>query len=304
MSDRLLLGLAGLTSLTWGLTGIFVRLLPSVSPVAVASTRLLIAFVVALPMLLLFKTHQRSIAMACKTPVAYLLAILLVAYYLLATTAFQLAPVAEVALLLSTPPLFVLALRCVWGQKPALIELCGALVALVGMVIILLPKILHTAAWSLQQISGDLAALAAALMTALYAFFYKTLTEQAKAPNAIGVSLLTFALGGMMLGLVMTNPDNIQAYAQLNYRDLGLFMGLGIVSTALPTLGFALASKRLPAVITASISLLIPLFAGLAGFLILEEQLTPGFLLGSMLVIAGVILIIRQAGLASLNRHD
>lgn len=294
MTDKLILAVALLTSLTWGLTGIFIRLLPSVSPMLIASSRLFIAFVVALPVLLFWQKRQPAIALAYKTPRAYLLAALLVAYYWLATTAFQLAPVAEVALLLSTPPLFVLALRKLAGHKPTLLELCGALVALTGMLIILLPKLFAPAVWTLQQVSGDLAALAAAVMTALYAFFYKTLADQAKAPHAIGVSALTFAIGAMLLALCATNETSVKQFALLSQRDVYLFIGLGVISTALPTLGFALASKRLPAVVTASISLFIPLFAGVFGVLILQEPLTPGFLFGAVLVISGVIMMIRH----------
>ena len=95
----------------WGLTGIFVRLLPGMSPLAVTTGRLSGALVVALPFFAISDARRSSLRLAVKKPVAYALASLLVGYYLLATAAFQLSPVAEVALLLSTPPLFVLASR-------------------------------------------------------------------------------------------------------------------------------------------------------------------------------------------------
>lgn len=102
---------AGLTAMMWGLTGIFVRLLPPVSPLAVTTGRLLVALIVALPILAVSDINRLNLKVALKNPVAYALASLLGAYYFLATAAFQLAPVAEVALLLSTTPLFVLTLR-------------------------------------------------------------------------------------------------------------------------------------------------------------------------------------------------
>jgi drug/metabolite transporter, DME family len=102
---------AGLTAVMWALTGIFVRLLPAVSPLAVTPGRLLGAPIVALSIFATSSAKRSSLNEAIKNPVAYALAFLLAGYYLLATAAFQLAPVPEVAVLLSTPPLFVLALR-------------------------------------------------------------------------------------------------------------------------------------------------------------------------------------------------
>jgi len=294
MSDKVLFLVAALTSLSWGLTGIFVRLLPPISPILIAAGRLFIALLVVLPIILLLQNRQYGLAIVYRRPIAYLLASFLVAYYALATVAFQLAPVAEVALLLSTPPLFVLALRCLFGQKPALFELSGALLALGGMVIIMLPKLALGGHLSIQQIIGDLTALGAALMTALYAFVFKQLSEKGKAPEASGVALLTFTLGSVVLTLMVAASTNAANFALLDARAVYLFIGLGVICTAIPTFGFALASKRLPAIITASISLFIPLFAGIFAYLLLAEKLSTNFYLGSLLVIAGVIMIIRQ----------
>jgi DME family drug/metabolite transporter len=301
MSDRVLLLVAALTSLTWGLTGIFIRLLPPISPMLVASARLFIALLIVLPIIILLKNRQHGLAIVYKQPRAYVLASLLVAYYLLATVAFQLAPVAEVALLLSTPPLFVLALRSIYGKKPAIREVAGALLALAGMLVVMLPKITVSGQLSMQQVLGDIAAITAALMTALYAFAYKVLAEQGKAPEASGVALLTFAVGSVVLAAIFACNASPADFEPIDLRALYLFIGLGVLSTAIPTFGFALASKRLPAIITATISLFIPLFAGLFAFLILGESLSLNFLLGSLLVIGGVILIIRQTSIPPLK---
>jgi len=81
---------------------------------------------VVLPILGLLRSSRRSFRSALRHPAAYVLALLLAGYYLLATAAFQMAPVAEVALLLSTPPLFVLAFRRVRGDIPGRAEIAGA----------------------------------------------------------------------------------------------------------------------------------------------------------------------------------
>ena len=71
--------------------------------------------------------------------------------------------------------------------------------------------------------------------------------------------VLAWVILALMVGLapVPSGWDTLNGHALL------VFLGLGVLSTAIPTIGFAVASKRLPAVVTATISLFIPLFAGL-----------------------------------------
>ena len=73
-----------------------------------------------------------------------------------------------------------------------------------------------------------------------------------------------------------------------------LLLGLGVVSTAIPTVGFSLVSRRLPAIVTATISLLVPVFGGLSAFLVLGERLSPNFLVGCVPVLGGVAMIVRR----------
>src|SRR5262249_53284450 len=96
-----------------------------------------------------------SLGLAVKNPVAYALASLLAGYYLLATAAFDLAPVAEVALLLSTPPLFALALRRIRGDVPKVLEVSGAALAVTGIGFILAPRLALTGGAFNARLIGD-----------------------------------------------------------------------------------------------------------------------------------------------------
>jgi drug/metabolite transporter (DMT)-like permease len=90
--ERSALATAAVTAAMWGLTGIFVRLLPPPSPLAITSGRLLIAFASTPPILVIYAAHRRELKRALTRPIAYALACLLVTYYFLATASFQLAP--------------------------------------------------------------------------------------------------------------------------------------------------------------------------------------------------------------------
>ena len=285
---------AGLTSLMWGLTGIFVRLLPPLSPLTVTAGRLLIALVAAVPVLVLYRGSRQSFKSVLVRPIAYVFALLLAAYYLLATAAFQMAPVAEVALLLSTTPLFVLAFRSARGDIPTRTEIGGALLAMTGIAIILAPKMSFAEGMQIHHLTGNVLAICAAGLTAFYAYMYRILSVRGVAPETMGVSLLTFAMGGIVLSLMAGLAPAPSGWDTLDGAELLVLVGLGVLSTAIPTIGFAVAAKRLPAVATATISLFIPLFAGLFAFLILGEKLTAMFIPGGILVLGGIAMVLRQ----------
>ena len=225
---------------------------------------------------------------------AYVLALLLAGYYLSATAAFQLAPVAEAALLLNTSLLFVIFLRGMQGMPPVRAEILGTFLAMGGMALIMVPKITFGGQAPVQHLYGHLSAIGAAVLNALYAFTYRFLAEQGRAPEASSVSILTFAAGSMVLIVVLSLTPTPSGSTDLNGSSLLVFLGLGILSTAVPTVGFAITSKRLPSIVTATISLFTPVFAGLFAFLILGESISMTFMAGCLLVLGGVALVIRQ----------
>ena len=200
---------AALTAIMWGLTGVFVRLLPHVSPLALTEGRLGGALIVALPIFAASEGKRSSLMETLKNPLGYALASLLVGYYLLATAAFQLAPVAEVALLLSTPPLFVLALRRMRGDVPATLELFGAGVAVTGIVLILGPRLTLTERLGNHRLAGDVLAICAAILTALYIYVHTQVARERRALEPSSVTFMTFALGSVALiavGWVFRQP--------------------------------------------------------------------------------------------------
>jgi len=286
---------AFMTSLTWGMTGIFVRVLPSsISPLIITLGRLLIALFVTMLIILCVPKIRQSFLLAFKYSISYVLALLLCGYYILATVAFQMAPVAEVALLLSTPPLFILSLRFLLGLKPTKMEMSGALLSIMGIVYIMAPTISLNNAVSTEHLYGNIIAICAAALTAIYAFVYRRLDGKKSIPSPMGVSLLTFLLGSVLIAIVVSFTSRSLGLKQLSTFDFLIFMGLGIFSTAFPTLGFAIASKNLPSIITAIISLFIPLFSGVFAYIFLGENLSVNFFIGCFLVLSGVVLIVKN----------
>jgi len=293
---------AAITAVAWGLTGIFIRLLPSHSPLAVTAGRLAIALAVALAILALSAELRAGLCAVWRRPVAYALAALLTAYYLLATAAFQMAPVAEVALLLSTPTLFVLGFRALRKDLPTRREIAGTLIALGGIATVMAPRLQSSAAHG-PHLAGDALALCAAVLTASYAFLSRVQAEKRNPLDSGGVSVLTFLFGSVLLGILSAmQPGESVGMWPMDVADWLPWLGLGVLSTAIPTLGYAWASRRLPATASATISLFIPLFAGFFAWLILDDALSHQFVAGCIMVLGGVAMIIGGGGRSPLCR--
>lgn len=286
------LGAAALTAIAWGLTGIFVFLLPPVSAFYIAGGRLLLGLACVLPMLA-SAPARHALCNAMGRPVAYLFAALLSAYYLFATSGFQHAPVAEVALLLCVAPIFVLMLRRLRGDVPTRMELGGALLALIGLAWILAPRLAGGDSEHENHLLGDLLAIAAAACTALYADAYARLHKQGLSPDPLGTTCLTLIVGSMvLLGLAWGFAEPLPAALSSDMGALWLLLGLGVLCTGIPSMSFAYASKHLPPLVTATISLLIPVFAALFAALFLDQHLPLSMLPGSLVLLGGVALVL------------
>lgn len=79
----------------------------------------------------------------------------------------------------------------------------------------------------------------------------------------------------------------------LNGRILLVFAALGAVSTTVPTIGYAAASRRLAPVLTTTYRLLTPICAALLAALVLDEMPSKWLLPGGTLVLAGIALVLR-----------
>jgi drug/metabolite transporter (DMT)-like permease len=114
------------------------------------------------------------------------------------------------------------------------------------------------------------------------------------APEPTSLTFLTFLLGAaVLIGIAGPFPITV-SLEKLSGRSLLSLLGLGVLCTAIPSLGFAFVSKRLPPTITAATLLLIPLFAGIFAHVFLGEKLSSMIIPGGSLVLAGIVMVLRQ----------
>jgi drug/metabolite transporter (DMT)-like permease len=130
-----------------------------------------------------------------------------------------------VALLLSTPPLFVLPLRRLQGDAPTRLEIIGVILSVTGIALILAPRPTVMEGFAKAHCFGDALAICAAAMTALYAFTYRQLAIHDIAPEPTSLTFLTFLLGtAVLIGIVWLFSITVSLG---NFSGSSLFSFLG-----------------------------------------------------------------------------
>ena len=276
-----------LTALGWGMAGVFIKLLPNFSAFSIVSIRLALALVVTIPILLFqnsFFTHVKEL----RRPKVWILSLIMLACYTFGTIAFQLAPVGEVTLLMATAPIFAILFKFLRREKTSKNEYRGALTAFLGICFILFPTLGLDSVISRQHIFGNFLALLVSILFAIYATWFRSLSQYNIAPSSISIALGTFTLGSLMFF-----PTTLQLFSayngSINLKYLIALLGLGLISTVIPTISYAIAAKRLPALITTSILLLEPILAIASAFLVLGAVPSVWIIPGTVFVGIGIL---------------
>ena len=276
-----------LTALGWGMAGVFIKLLPSFSAFSIVTIRLVLALVVLIPILLFQNNLFTHIKELCHLKV-WILSLIMLGCYTFGTMAYQFAPVGEVTLLMTTAPIFTILFQFLRRKKIRKAEYWGALIAFLGICLIMFPSLNYSYAVSWQRIVGNFLALSVSVLLAIYALWFRSLSQYNIAPNSISISLGTFILG--ILIFFPITLKSFSAYTNLiDVRYLAASLGLGLVSTAIPTLTYVIAAKRLPALTTTGILLLEPILAITFAFIILGTVPSVWIIPGTVFVAIGIL---------------
>ncbi|MGC1306056.1 MAG: DMT family transporter [Phormidesmis sp.] len=275
---------------TWATAGIFIRWLPGWSPFAILAGRFLIAMLALLP-IVLSPNLRHQLFDSVRSPFIWALSLPMIGGYLLGTTAFQMAPVGEVTLLISTSPLFVVAYKLLAKIRVHRSEGTGTALATAGISLILLPQISVSQGASWQAITGYAFALTAAGLLAVYTVCLEALARRGKTFRSVNLVFVTCLLGCLLsffCTAFSTQPTGSTGLSQVSFLVL---LGLGILSTATSTLFYTIAAQRLPALLSAAILLTEPIFAVLFASVALKEIPSLWFGIGSLFVLGGLFAI-------------
>lgn len=298
ISNKVALGSGCLAALGWGLTGTFIKLLPEFTTLEVLSLRLVVALLAILPVLVLSPSLRSQSLTLAQTRSGLWLSSLMAFYYLFAVRAFQLAPVSDVVLVVGLSPLLGLAVKTARGRALLLRESAGATLAFAGLLLFVWPKLQGNFNQS-AYLTGLFFALLSACITLAYASSFQYYTAQERALSPMAVGFITFLLGTVIVVpmSLVSSPTWVLNLGRQNAGWIGL--GLGTVSTVVPTLCYSFAAKYLSPILTTALNLLTPIFAAVIAILLLKESFPVLSVIGASLILAGILWL----SLPQPNRH-
>lgn len=207
-------------------------------------------------------------------------------YFLAENTALTYTQTSNVSILVATAPIFSALLLRFSGEIEALSrrELSGFGIAFLGVVLVVLNGALVLRVHPL----GDLLALAAALLWALYGLLAR------RALGRFDSFLVTRKLMfyGILtsLPLLLAEDAPLPLAALLTPGRIASLLYLSLVCSALCYLLWNDAIRRLGALTTSLYVYAVPLVTMLAAALFLRERITPMGLLGIALILGGMLL--------------
>ncbi len=142
----------------------------------------------------------------------------------------------------------------------------------------------HALAWR-----GNLLMIMATLMGAIYAIFSKPYLEKYSPLRVTAAAMAAGALGLLCFWSVFEVSESLPRFDSIRWLSV---LYIGIAGGALSFFLYAWALDRTAPTVTMIFLPLNPIAALVAGWLFLEEPVTPDLLLGLALVIIGILLVV------------
>lgn len=197
----------------------------------------------------------------------------------------QLAPSINSPIIASAGPIFLYIFSItILGEKAKLRVLNGTLLSLLGVLTIVgQPLLAHKLD---GQFLGNIFFVIATLGSVGHAVFSKEILREY---NALTITFWSFLIGSItFLPFFIYELIALHPFATLDLRGVtGIVFGVLLSSTAAYTL-FEWGLKKIPAQDVGVFTYIDPLAAAIIAIPLLGEKITPIFLLGSILVFAGI----------------
>lgn len=207
-------------------------------------------------------------------------------YALFATLYFQAVKglsVALAALLLYTYPLWVQVITFYLGEKPTLWQLFCTAMAFIGLIFLLWGQITVT------SLAAFICGLGSAISYAIYIVVSGKFQNQIR-PLTSSLYVMTFAA----LALVVFHGPSMTKLQDLTIVQANIILGIAIICTIIPMTLVLASLQKLKKTEVALLSMIEPLTAALASWILLQEKLSFLQLLGGALILGGLALRFRE----------
>ena len=212
-----------------------------------------------------------------------------------------LLPLPEVTAIGYATPMFTVILAAIFlGERIRLVRVSAVALGLIGVVIVIAPRLSMDQSYTSAATLGALMTLAAAIMRALVQIHVRRLVQTDTTSAIVFYFSLTatcVSLLSLPLGWAIPHPSLAWTWPGMNVLALIIGAGLmGGVAQIMVTSSYRFGTASMLAPFDYSSMI----FATLIGWLVFSEIPTPTILIGAALVIAGGVLIIwreRQLGM-------
>ncbi|PIE45350.1 MAG: hypothetical protein CSA45_03135 [Gammaproteobacteria bacterium] len=281
--------LSALCALLWASTGIFVKLLHDLDVTTMLFGRFALASVLALIVSQFVKINRDAL----NGKMRLITALLMVFYYVSATYAFYLAPVAVAALTVAAAPLFTLIIRL--GRKEAIYrhEIIGFGMAFIGLVVFLGQGQGNSPATTdlSNTLTGASLGLLAALLRAVYSSVLWSYQQSGQHISTQQSNRDILLLGTvLLLPFVVSTPSAWLSFDHSSPMWLNLLglLGLAWLATYIPNILNSMASVAINPTLHNMIGMSTPIAASIMAWVFLGESQTLLSLAAMLWVLLGI----------------
>ena len=262
----------------WGSAFMFIKVAtPEFGPVALVNTRLVIASLIFLPILLRHKYIHLL------RPIWKQVLVLAIMNNAIPFTLFSYASFGAdsniLAILNATTAFNTMMIAYIWiGENVSIKQLIGLIVGFIGVFILVNP----------QNSSTTLISSLSALLAAFF-YSFSTVYIQKNSVNAnkmvlIGWSII-FSAVIMLPVTIFYLPDAVPSAAAISSA-----IWLGAISTGLGFIGYVRLIDKIGAVKTSTVAYFLPVFGIIWGAIFLDEAITSTIIIGCFIVLIGIYL--------------
>jgi drug/metabolite transporter (DMT)-like permease len=277
-----------IANLIWGAASpIFKWSLTSIPPFILAFLRFFIASLILLPFAYK-ELNQIKIQYLPKIFIFTLLGITFnISFFFLG---LELAPSINAAIISSIQP-FILVILGAWFLKETITrrEMAAALISFLGILIIIIAPLISDGYQAEMPLLGNFFFLLAALGAIGHAVVGKTILHK---ENLLGMTLVSFTMGALTFipFALYEHFQNPQWYLNIAVSGyVGIIYG-AVFSSALAYLLYMIGLNGMEASETGIFGYLMPFSAVIIGVLFFGEFITLSFIIGSSLIIVGLVL--------------
>lgn len=175
------------------------------------------------------------------------------------------------------------------GERLDILQVVGIVVALIGLIVLVFPGI------SAPPLIGSLFMLAAGVAWGVYSLRGKT------ANNATAATA-----GNFLRAVPLAALTSAIAFTQMRFDSLGLIYAIisGAITSGLGYVIWYSALTGLRATSAATVQLSVPVLAATGGILLLHEPISLRYVIASIAVLGGILLVVIERRRASLGIKD